>query len=729
MKAFQNLSRRTFVKSVGLASGGLILACNTSIFSDKEKEENKDLVNFNPNLFVQLNSDGSLILIASRSEMGNGVRTSLTSVIADEMDADWTKVTVKQAVGDAKYGDQNTDGSRSVRYLFEPMRKMGAMARAMLITAAAKTWKVPETECTAENHFVIHSSGKKLGFGDLVETAKSLEIPTNITYKNPTDFKYIGKHLKGVDVEEYINGSAIFGLDKRLPNMKFVAIARCPVTFGTVKSFDKTEAMKIPGVEAVIEIPRIEKPFGALGGIAVIASNTWAAFKGKEALKIEWNNGANEVYDSEKYMDQITENVHKQGKVGKDVGNVTKAFKNAAKIVESTFQLPHLSQSPMEVPNAVAWVQGDSCEVWAPTQDPQSARAEVIDYLKTSEDKVTINVTFLGGGFGRKSKPDYVVEAVIVSKVINAPVQVVWTREDDIKHGYYHTVSSQYLKASLDSSGNVTGWLHRFALPSIASTFSPGVNYPAGFEIASAANVPFAIENMKVEVGQSPAHVRIGWLRSVINIPHGFSQNVFADELAVAAGKDPLEFRLNLIGDDRIEKTEDPIKYNTARLKNVLKIATKNAEWGKTLPEGHAYGLSVHYSFYSYVASVVEVSIVDNKVKVHNIYTAIDCGTVVNRDTVKAQMEGAAIFGMSLAFYGKITAKNGAIEQNNFSDYKMIRMNEIPIVHVEIVESTEKPTGVGEPGVPVIAPAIVNAIYKITGKRYHNLPLSDYGLV
>ncbi len=729
MKAFQNLSRRTFVKSVGLASGGLILACNTSIFSDKEKEENKDLVNFNPNLFVQINSDGSLILIASRSEMGNGVRTSLTSVIADEMDADWTKVTVKQAVGDAKYGDQNTDGSRSVRYLFEPMRKMGAMARAMLITAAAKTWKVPETECTAENHFVIHSSGKKLGFGDLVETAKSLEIPTNITYKNPTDFKYIGKHLKGVDVEEYINGSAIFGLDKRLPNMKFVAIARCPVTFGTVKSFDKTEALKIPGVEAVIEIPRIEKPFGALGGIAVIASNTWAAFKGKEALKIEWNNGANEVYDSEKYMKQITENVHKQGKVGKDVGNVNKAFKNAAKIVESTYQLPHLSQSPMEVPNAIAWVQGDSCEVWAPTQDPQSARAEVIDYLKTSEDKVTINVTFLGGGFGRKSKPDYVVEAVIVSKVINAPAQVVWTREDDIKHGYYHTVSSQYLKASLDGAGNVTGWLHRFALPSIASTFSPGVDYPAGFEIASAANVPFAIENMKVEVGQSPAHVRIGWLRSVINIPHGFAQNIFADELAVAAGKDPLEFRLNLIGDDRIEKTEDPIKYNTARLKNVLKIATKNAEWGKTLPEGHAYGLSVHYSFYSYVASVVEVSIVDNKVKVHHIYTAIDCGTVVNRDTVKAQMEGAAIFGMSLAFYGKITAKNGAIEQNNFSDYKMIRMNEIPTVHVEIVESTEKPTGVGEPGVPVIAPAIINAIYKITGKRYHNLPLSDYGLV
>jgi len=729
MGTIKNISRRTFVKSIGLASGGLIIACNTSIFSDKEKEEIKDLVDFNPNLFVQLNSDGSLLLIASRSEMGNGVRTSLTSVIADEMEADWDKVIVKQATGNAKYGDQNTDGSRSIRYLYETMRQMGATAKAMLITAAAQTWQIPESECIAKNHFVLHTSGKKIGFGDLVETAKSLEIPTKVKLKNPKDFNYIGKHLRSVDAEEYSNGSAVFGLDKRIPNMKFVAIQRCPVVFGTVKSFDKTEALKIAGVEAVIEIPRIEKPFGALGGVAVIASNTWAAFKGKEALKIEWNYGDNKVYDSKKYMNQITKNVHKQGKVGKDTGNISRAFKNAHKIIESTYQLPHLAHAPMETPNAVAWVQGDSCEVWAPTQDPQSARKEVIDYLKTMEEKVTINVTLLGGGFGRKSKPDYIVEAVAVSKLINAPVQVVWTREDDIKHGYYHTTSAQYLKASLDKNGNVTGWLHRFAMPSIVSTFQPGVDYAAGFEIASAANIPFDIKNIKVEIGKAPAHVRIGWLRSVINIPHGFSINVFADELAFVANKDPLEFRLNLIGKDRIEDTKDPIKYNTARLKNVLKIVAKNAKWGKTLPKGHAYGLAVHYSFYSYVASVVEVSVINNKIKVHTVYTAIDCGTVVNKDTVKAQMEGSAIFGMSLAFYGKITAKNGAIQQSNYHDYKMIRMHEIPKVHVEIVESTENPTGVGEPGVPVIAPAIVNAIYKATGKRYYNLPLSDYGLV
>jgi isoquinoline 1-oxidoreductase beta subunit len=727
MSEIQNISRRNFIKNIGLASGGLILACNYTLFSKDIIAGN--LAEFNPNLFVQLNSDGSLIIIASRSEMGNGVRTSLTSVVADEMDADWNKVSVKQATGNVKYGDQNTDGSRSVADLYETMRKMGAMTRMMLITAAAKTWQVPETECVAQNHFIIHSSGKKIGFGELVDLVQTLPVPTTIVLKNPKDFKYIGKSLKSIDVKDFVNGSAVFGIDKRLPNMKVVAIARCPVTFGTVKSFNKTAAMKIKGVEDVIEIPRIEKPFGPLGGVAVIASNTWAAFKGKEALEIEWNYGQNEGYDSEKYMIELTERVHKEGKVEKEIGDVNKAFSEASKIVESTFQLPHLAHAPMEVPNAVAWVQGDTCEVWAPTQSPQSAQEEVFNYLGTTADKVTINVTFLGGGFGRKSKPDYIVEAVMVSKAINAPVQVVWTREDDIKHGYYHTVSSQYMKASLDAQGNVTGWLHRSAFPSIMSTFKPGIDYPAGWEASSAADVPFAIQNFKIESGQAPAMVRIGWMRSVINILHGFSINVFADELAHAANQDPLEFRLKLIGNDRIEDTKDAIKYNTARLKNVLKMAAKNANWDKPLPKGHAYGIAVHYSFYTYVASVVEVSMVNDKVKVHNVYTVIDCGTAVNKNTIQAQMEGAAIFGMSLAYYGKITAKDGAIEQNSYSDYRMIRMNEIPTVHVEIVESTDRPTGVGEPGVPVIAPAIINAIFKLTGKRYYNLPLSDYDLV
>lgn len=727
MSDIQNVSRRSFIKNMGLASGGLILASNYTLFSMDSQELSQG--EFNPNLFVELHPDGRLLITVSRSEMGNGVRTSLSSVIADEMEADWTKVSIIQAVGDKKYGDQNTDGSRSVTYLYETMRKMGAMSRMMLVSAAAKTWKVPESECRADNHFIVHSSGKKIAYGDLVALAKTMDVPSTITYKNPKDFKFIGKGLKSIDIKSFVNGSAIYGIDKRLPNMKFAAIARCPVTFGTPKSYDKTAALKIPGVENVIELPKIDRPFGPLGGIAVIANSSWAAFKGKEVLDIVWDYGKNQGYDSQAYMAELVKTVHKDAKVEKEVGDVNKAFEQAAKIIESSFELPHLAHAPMEVPTAVAWVQGDSCQVWAPTQSPQTARDEVVSFLGVDKEKVILNVTFLGGGFGRKSKPDFIVEAVMVSKAINAAVQVVWSREDDIKHGYYHTVSAQYLKASLDSQGRVTGWLHRSAFPSITSTFTPGTEYPAPWEASSAANLPFDIQNIKIESGKAPAMVRIGWMRSVIHILHGFSINVFADELAYAAKQDPLTFRLNLIGEDRIENSKNPIKFNTARLKNVLSRAAKNANWGKPLPKGHAHGLAVHYSFNSYVASVVEVSLVEGLVKTHQIHTVIDCGLAVNKDTITSQLEGAAVFGLSLAYYGKITAKEGAIEQNSFSDYRMLRMNETPKVKVEIVESADTPTGVGEPGVPVIAAALVNALFKLTGKRYYKLPLSDYGLV
>lgn len=726
MEKIQNISRRSFLKNVGLASGGLVLASTTVLLDGCTP---KEIIEFNPNLFVQLNSDGSLVLVASRSEMGQGVRTSITSIIADEMEADWDRVTVKQATGDVKYGDQNTDGSKSVRLMFDIMRQLGAATKSILISAAAQKWEVPESECKAENHFIIHESGKKIGYGDLVEIAKNLEAPTEVTLKDPADFKYIGKTLPSIDVENLANGSGIFGLDMRVPNMKFAALQRCPVAFGTVKSFDKTEALKVKGVIDVVEIPMLRKPFGTLGGVAVVATSTWAAFKGRDALKVEWDFGANAAYDSETFMKEMTDAVHKKGKVEKSIGNVDKAFRSSAKTIESNYQLPHLVHAPMEVPNAIAHVKGDTCEIWAPTQEPQRTRKEVADFLETDLENVTVNVTFLGGGFGRKSKPDYVVEAAAVSKAINGPVQVIWSREDDIRHSYYHTTSSQYMKGSVDKNGKVTGWLHRFALPTITSTFQSGADEPAKWEVASAANVPFEIPNMQIETAKASAHVRIGWYRSVINIPHGFAINVFADELAHEAVIDPLEFRLNLIGSDRIEETKNPYKYNTARLKQVLKTAAKNANWGKKLSQGTAQGLAVHYSFLSYVACVAQVSVKNKKVKVDSVHIVIDCGTAVNKDTIKAQMQGAVIFGMSLAFYGKITSKDGAIEQSNFHDYPMLRMPDTPEIHVEIINNNEKPTGVGEPGVPVIAPAIVNAIFKATGERYRNLPLSEYKLV
>jgi isoquinoline 1-oxidoreductase beta subunit len=733
MSAIQIITRRSFIRSLGLASGGLIIACNVPNSKDKEgKLKPFNGTTFEPNLFIQLKDNGELVLLATRSEMGNGVRTSLTSVIADEMDADWNMVSVAQATGDTKFMDQNTDGSRSIRYLFEPMRKMGASAREMLIAGAAKKWEVDPATLKTDNHYVVNpANNKKLFYGDLVKEAAEVAVPENPTLKNPKDFKYIGTDLKSIDGKGYASGTPKFGMDIKLEGMKYAAVARCPVTFGTVKSYDKEEAMKVAGVQNVIELPRIAKPFGPLGGVVVIADNTWAALKGKEALKVEWDYGSNEKYSSETYDKMILANVKKKGKEIRNDGNVANAFKNASHIVESTYELPHLVHAPMEVPNATAWVHDGICEVWAPVQAPQSARNEVIAYLETEEENVTINVTFLGGGFGRKSKPDFVVEAVAISKTINAPVQVIWSREDDIQHSYYHAVSAQYMKASLNEDGNVTGWLHRVAYPSITSTFAPDTGYGAGFEFGQGmTNLPYDIENIRCENAKAPAHVRIGWLRSVYNIIQGFSVNVFADELAAKAGKDPLQFRLDLIGADRVVKNErEDYHFDSAKLKHVLQLAAKNADYGKELPEGHGIGIAVHYSFYSYVASVVEVSVKENKLKVHNIHSVIDCGTAVNTNTITSQMEGAAMFGLSLAYYGKITAKDGAIEQSNFHDYQMLRIADAPNVSVEIIKNQDKPTGVGEPGVPVIAPALINAIYNATGKRYYKLPLMDEGLV
>ncbi|PCH99695.1 MAG: twin-arginine translocation pathway signal protein, partial [Flavobacteriaceae bacterium] len=367
-KNIQNISRRSFVKGIGLASGGLILACNSNIFPEDKNPIRGDFTSFTPNVFIQLDSDGLVTLIASRSEMGNGVRTSITSIIADEMEADWSKVIIKQGTGDSKYGDQNTDGSRSVRYLFTTMRKLGASTKAILIAAAAQQWEVPVVECHAEKHFIHHSSGKKIGFGALVDIAKTIEIPENAPLKATKDFKYIGKHLPSVDAKDYVSGRAIFGLDFRIPNMKFAAMRRCPSTFGSVQSVNKIKASAIKGVETIIEIPRVATAFGTLGGVAVIASNTWAAFKGKDALEIVWDMGKNGNYNSKTYMDSLTKNVHKQGKVAKDRGSIQKAFEESVQTIESTFQLPHLAHTPMEVPNATAWVQGDTCEVWAPIQ-------------------------------------------------------------------------------------------------------------------------------------------------------------------------------------------------------------------------------------------------------------------------------------------------------------------------------------------------------------------------
>ena len=738
MSSIQKIDRRDFVKLFGLASGGIILGC--SVASDnKDFIPSTQIESFNPNLFIHLQKNGNVTLIASRSEMGQGIRTSLASAIADELEADWQYVSVEQAIGHEKYGNQNTDGSRSVRTRLAPMRKMGATAKMMLITAAAKKWNVAETACKAENHFVINkNTNEQIFFGDLVAAAANLPIPKekNIQLKKVEDFKYIGKTLKSVDLKDFTHGTATYGIDVRIPNMKFAAIARSPVTFGAVKTFNKDKAEKVAGVEAVFEMPRLVPPtgkfFGMLGGVAVIANNTWAAFQGKLDLDIEWNKGPNENFDSDAFKETLTKRVQETGKLVPGVrGDVSTAFDAAAKTVEATYHVPFLAHAPMEVPNATAWFQGDKIEVWAPVQDPQTARSELAHFFEVPVENITVNVTFLGGGFGRKSKSDFVVEAVAISKKIKAPVQVVWTREDDIQHSFYHATSAQYLKGSIDSNGKVTGWLQRVGFPSIVSSFKPLSDYGSGFELNQGfTNNPYAIENFRLENAKAEAHLRIGWMRSVVHIHSGFGINSFVDELAFAAQKDPVQFHLDLLGKDRIIQGKSKFPFNSKRFKNVLTTTAKMANWGEKLPKGHGLGIAIHYSFYSYVATVVEVSVLDEKVKIENIWTSIDCGLALNKDNIKNQLEGAAIFGMSLALYGKISTKDGAVAQNNFFDYQMTRMKDAPKIHINIVDAMhEPPTGVGEPGVPVIAPAICNAIFNATGERVRSLPLMDLGMV
>ena len=737
MSKVQQINRRDFVKLFGLASGGILLGCSVS--SDKKEFIPQVDGTFAPNLFIQIQKDGNIVLLASRSEMGQGIKTSLASAIADELEADWKYITVKQATGNAKYGNQNTDGSRSVRTLLEPMRKMGATAKTMLISAAAKKWNISEQECKAENHYVINKvSNDKIFYGDLVDDASKVNIPEEkeINLKKVEEFKYIGKTLKSVDLNDFTHGTANYGIDVRIPNMKFAAIARCPVTFGSVKSYDKADAKVTAGVEEIFELERLIPPtgqfFGALGGIVVVAKDTWSAFQGKLNLNIEWNYGENKSFDSEKLNKTLLERVHQKGKlVPGSRGDVKAAFSNADKVVEATYQVPFLVHAPMEVPNATAWYKDDEIEVWAPVQDPQTARAEIAHFFNVKLEKVTVNVTLLGGGFGRKSKSDFVVEAVAISKKIKAPVQVVWTREDDIQHSFYHATSTQYLKGSIDKKGQVSGWLQRVGFPSIVSSFKPMSNYASGLELNQGfTNNPYLLDNFRLENVKAEANLRIGWLRSVVHIHSGFGNNSFVDELAFSAKKDPVQFHLELIGKDRIIKGKSKHPYNSKRMKEVLLKTAHNAGWGKELPKKHGLGVAIHYSFYSYVATIVEVSVKNEKVKVENIWTSIDCGLALNMDNIKNQLEGAAIFGMSLALYGKISTKNGAVEQYNFFDYQMTRMKDAPNIHVHIMDKmNEPPTGVGEPGVPVIAPAICNAIFNATGKRVRSLPLIDEGLV
>jgi isoquinoline 1-oxidoreductase beta subunit len=750
MSQIENVSRRRFLKGV-FGSGALVLAVRLvpPVFGQGQTQmtggqTDADTAALHPNLFVGIQPDGTVYIVAHRSEMGTAIRTSLPMVLADELDADWKRVKIDQAIGDKRYGDQNTDGSHSIRSFFDTMRECGATARWMLIQAAAQQWSVPASECSTEPHTVIHkATARRAGYGDLVASAARLTPPRkeDLQFKKPSEWRYIGKGMTSVDLEKLCTGKAMYGMDAHVDGMVYASIERPPVLGGKIKTLDDQDALKIAGVQQTVAIDPFKPPaaFQPLGGVAVIADNTWAAFQGRKKLKITWDNGPNESYDSVAYKKELRETAHKPGKVIRSVGDSDKEFPTT-NVAEADYYVPLLAHAPMEPMVALAEFKDGKVTAWAPTQNPQAVQAIVSSELGIPKENVICNVTLLGGGFGRKSKPDYVAEAAVLSKKLGRPVKVVWTREDDVKFDYYNAVAAMYMKASVDDKGKPTAWLQRSVFPPITSTFDVSAVYGDPPHLAQGwTDLPYDLPNIRIENGPAQAHVRIGWLRSVANIYHAFAIQCFTDELAHRAKRDPVAYLLDLIGPPRtldFTNVQYPnygadyktYPWETGRLRNVIEVVADKSGWVKKKSgKGHGFGIAAHRSFLTYVATVVEVEVGDDgEIHIPRVDTAVDAGLVVNPEITRAQFEGAAVFGTSIVRSGEITAKNGAIEQSNFNDYPVARINEVPVqTNVYIAESSAPPAGVGEPGVPPFVAAFCNAIFAATGKRVRDLPLSS----
>ena len=753
MSAIENVSRRRFLAGGAIATGALVLGVQyypKLSGGDKLRHgSNADRAILHPSVYLGINPDGTVWIVASRSEMGTTSRTTLPLVVADELDADWKRVKIEQAIGDQRYGDQNTDGSHSIRSYYEVMREAGATARFMLIQAAAQEWGVPAADCQTDLHAVVHrSTNRRAGYGELARAAAKLPVPKkeDLQLKAKSAWRYIGKGDVSYDLEALVTGKAIYGMDARADGMVYASVERPPVLGGKVKSYDDKEALKVAGVRQIVPIDPFQAApaFQPLGGIAVVADNTWAAFQGRKKLNISWDNGANETYNSDQYKNQLRATSHSPCKVVRNVGDADAVFaEGGAKVHQADYYVPLLAHAAMEPLVALAEFKDGKAMLWAPTQNPQAAQDIVSKELGIAKEDVICNVTLLGGGFGRKSKPDYVAEAAVLSKKTGRPVKVVWTREDDIKFDYYNAVAAMYMKASVGAHGKPTAWLQRSVFPPIPSIFDVNAVYgDPGHLQQGWTDIPYDLPNLRVENGPAKAHVRIGWLRSVANIYHAFAIQCFTDELAHAAGRDPLDYLLDLIGNPRtidFKGVEYPnygasmeaYPWETGRLRRVTEMVAEKSGWGKRKHgKGTGVGIAAHRSFLTYVATVVEVEVNDQgEVRIPRVDMALDAGLVVNPEATRAQFEGAAVFGASVVRSGEITASNGAINQSNFQDYPVARINEAPYqTNVYIVENDAPPAGVGEPGVPPFVAALCNAIFAATGKRVRDLPIAKLGL-
>jgi len=711
MMGVVHVSRRDFLKNGILVGGGLMLGCYLPHGKRIEEASAQSGVTFLPNAFIRISSDDRVTIIVNKSEMGQGVYTSLPMVVAEELEVDWGKIQVEGAPVDSAYnhtqwGIQGTGGSTSVWSEWERLQKVGATARLMLIQTAADIWKVNPTSCRAEKGFVIHDATKRrISYGKLVEKASQMEVPKEVHLKDPKDFKIIGKSMKRLDTPEKASGKAIFGMDVSIPGMLTAMVVRSPVFGGKVKSFNSQKTKAIPGVKDVAQID---------SGVAVIAESFWSANKGRETLEIVWDEGPLAKLSTEGMREEYTRLAKTPGAVARKEGNPQQAFSKAARQLHAEYEVPYLAHACMEPLNCLVDLHEDGCEIWTGTQMQTMDRNTAARVAGLKPEQVKIHTTFLGGGFGRRANPqsDFVAEAVSVAKMVKKPVKVIWTREDDMRGGYYRPMWFDRIAAGLNNRGDLIAWQHTIVGQSILSgtAFDPKMEVdPASVE--GAKEIPYEIPNFLVDLHSPKIGVPVLWWRSVGHSHTAFVVESFIDEVAQAAGQDPYEFRRKLM-----------LKH--PRHLGVLQLAAEKAGWGNPLPKGHGRGIAVHQSFGSFVAQAAEVSVnPSGKVRVHNVVCAIDCGKIVNPDIIKAQMESGIVFGLSAVLYGEITFQNGRVKQSNFHDYPILRMNEMPAVEVHIVSSKEKPGGVGEPGVPPIAPAVCNAIFAVTGKRIRSLPI------
>jgi len=700
------LTRREFVAAGVAAGAGLVVGFYLPHAGRRGKEV------FSPNAYLRITTDEKVTIVCARSEMGQGVRTALPMILAEELEADWKQIEIEQAGASTLYGDQSTGGSASVKTTWDPMRKAGAAAREMLISAAALTWGVPRSSCVAENGAVLHGASKRrLSYGELVEKAATLPIPTDVPLKQNKDYKIVGQRLARVDTPSKVKGEALFGIDFRMPGMKYAVLSRSPTIGGKALSFDDAESKRVAGVRYVAKISD--------AAVAVVADSVWGAMEGRRMLNVSWDPGPNKDLNSAAVTESLKQAAAKKGASLYSVGDVSKV---TGRRISAEYQLPFMAHAPMEPGNCTAHFQGTKCELWAPTQVPQDCRDQVAKALGLDPDQVKVNVTLMGGGFGRRLEYDYAVEAALVSKAANAPVKVIWTREDDMRFSTYRPASLHQVSAVLDGAGWPVAFTHRIVAPSISG--QKGQPGPNGVDpdLPDEAAFVYALPNVSLEYVLAETAVPLGWMRSVYALQAGFASESFIDELAAAAGKDPLEYRLHMLKkDENIQYFET--KWHTARMRGVLQLAADKTGWKSTLPAGRFRGIACFGCFSSYVGEVVEISMENDVPRVHRVVAAVDCGQVVNPSILEQQIQGGIVYALSNALRAKITIEKGRVVQGNFDDYAPLRMDETPVVEVYAVPSTEAPTGIGEPSVPPLAPALCSAIYVATKNRTRALPI------